>query len=343
MKELRFRILKQLSREPNKVISVNALKEKMRVSYGSAYYSNVHAEVKKLVNESILAKSSAGICLNFSSFELTDLLAEIELERKKAFARKTSEAGMLLLEMENYFKNAVRFAFLLEAEKNLKLNRVELVCIVNNVKEVKKKVRELVETLRPAHSLNLDVLILTESEFLDLVFGAEDTYLKTFLENKTVILSPQLFWITLREEMKKRQFVGSGREPIKLTDEVISLSMAGFGYKELGTRKQGRRARLEDVITNILLIGKARRVEAIPALIAKRFKARRKVYYDYLIFLCLRHSESAKLLGLLKILNKEKPNEETAEAIRELEKFGLKTKKMDAKAIKQKMRLYDAY
>ena len=88
----------------------------------------------------------------------------------------------------------------------------------------------------------------------------------------------------------------------------------------------------------MLLAGSARRIEAIPVLLAKN-----RPNYGILIFLSRKYGTEGMLLGLLKALDKIKRNGESEYAIKALEALKTRGEKVDEKSIREKMRLYHGY
>lgn len=140
---------------------------------------------------------------------------------------------------------------------------------------------------------------------------------------------------TLSEEIK----------PQEINENDLTYNLARFGYTEFGSQiKEGTQICLETIITSILLKGNSRKIEAIPVLLAKSLnkKTQRTPSYNLLIYLCQKHGQLEKLMGLLEELQKILPNKETEYALKVLKVLKIKPKKADAKAIKEKMRLYNA-
>jgi hypothetical protein len=137
----------------------------------------------------------------------------------------------------------------------------------------------------------------------------------------------------------------------RIPEQDLNYNMERFGYKEMVTetlegtngRKAsrdafGQRICLECTITSMLLGGNARRVEAVPILLAKN-----RPNYNLLIFLSRKYGTEGRLLGLLKVMNRIKKSEETEYDIKALETFKTAEEKVNEETIKKKMRLYHAY
>jgi len=367
MNETAFRILDALSRNLGSPISINELTGRIKELHGTAYYKNIYGKIQDLKKQNILTITEIGkssiIKLNFNNYLLTDILAEMELKRKQNFLEKKTELQMLLLGMETYFSQGfylIESISLADPERNMKLNRAEFLFLLaeplqwvkNGKPEPEEKgivmlqsemwgIHSIMQTLQKMHSIKTDYLILRENEFLELLKSEESNPLKEMLSNKIAFHSPQSFWIEIKTALTKGIQIKLEKEeanPAKISEQDLIYNLSRLGYKEMGPKiSQGRDICLESIITSLLLKNDARRIEAIPAILAKN-----KANYNLLIFLCQKYNQLEKLLGLLQVLNKIKGSEEIENAIRILKERKLIEKKYDEKSIKQKMRLYSA-
>lgn len=367
MDETTFRILDALSKDLGNPISINELTGRIKELHGTAYYKNIYDKIHDLRKQNILIVTEIGkssiIKLNFNNYLLTDILTEMELKRKQDFLERKAELQMLLLGMETYFSQGfylIGSISLANPEHNMKLNRAEFLFLLaeplrwakNEKPEPEEKgtamlqseihgIHSIMQMLQKMHNIKTDYLILRENEFLELLKSEESNPLKEILSNKIAFHSPQSFWIEIKIALTKGIQIKLEREetnPAKISEQDMIYNLSRFGYKEMGPKMSwGRDICLESIITSLLLKNDARRIEAIPAILAKN-----KANYNLLIFLCQKYNQLEKLLGLLRVLNKIKGSEETENAIKILEKRKLTGKKYDGKIIKQKMRLYGA-
>jgi hypothetical protein len=126
--------------------------------------------------------------------------------------------------------------------------------------------------------------------------------------------------------------------PAKIGKQDMTYNMGRFGYRELGKdMKQGDRLCLEYVITAMLISGDARRMEAVPVLLAKN-----RPSYGLLLFLCGKYGQLESLLGLLKTLVRIRRSKDAQDAVHMLEMLGNRARKTDERSVRQKMRLYNA-
>lgn len=304
--------------------------------------------------EAIINLTKAGrsqiTTLNFSNYLLIDLLAEMELRRKQDLLRNRRELQMLFLELDTYF-NDLQFQFIhsiscINPEKNIRLNRIELLILFKGLREkitLKElnSVHELIRLLQSIHNIRIDCLMVSKDEFIDFLKSEEANPLREMISDKITFLHPQTFWLDIRSALEKGlqiRIEETETNPAKISEQDLVYNLARFGYREIGLEiKQGKDICIEYIITAILLRNKARRIEAIPIILAKN-----KSNYNLLIFLSQKYEVAGRLLGLLKILNKiKKPAKEVREAIEMLQIRKIKEIKADERSIRQKMRLYN--
>lgn len=351
MDDTTFRILDTLSRELGKPISINELTKKIEKLHGKAYYKNIYDKLHTMANNKIItltkSRNSSLVSLNFTNYLLIDLLAQMELVRKQNFLQLHRELQMLFLEIDTYFKDLhiIQSISAINLEYNINLNRVELLILLRNIRSIEQMVNatlsiyRLIGNIQSIHNIRIDYLLLSVNEFIDLLKSDEANPLKEMMIDKITLLFPQAFWLDIREAVEKGIRIQIG-EPINLTkisEDDLVYNLARFGYKEIGPEiKGGKDICIEYIVTSILLQDDARRIDAIPIILAKR-----DANYNLLIFLSQKYGLSDKLLGLLKVLNKLKPKKEVGEAIRILESINIKEAKANEESIREKMRLYN--
>ena len=348
-----FRILDTISAELGKSFSINQLTGKIKERHGTAHYVNIYKKLHDLEKQQILDLNKIGkssiIRLNFQNYLLIDLLTEMDIEKKLEFLQGKTDLQMILAEMYRYLSklNCIKSICAMNPEKNMKLNRLELLFLLKTSKEdshtqdeIAKILAEL-QKLQNKHNLRIDCLLLEEYEFSSLLESNEVNPLKEILSDKTVFFCPQAFWDKIKEIIDKGIEIRTKEgetKPAEIAEMDLIYNLARFGYKEFGSRiRQGQEFCIEYVITALLMQGDARRIEAIPIILAKH-----NANSNLLIFLTQKFGLSGRLLGLLKILEKTKPMKEINKTIRLLGALDIEEIKADEKSILQKMRLYNA-
>ena len=348
-----FRILDIITAHLGESFSINRLTEKIRETYGTAHYVNIYKRLHDLEKERVLKINKLGrssiITLNFKNYLLIDLLAEMEIRKKIQFLKRKADLQMFLTEMSKCLSDlySIESICSINPEKNTKLNKMELLFLLRSSKEgsfiedEKAKIYRSLQKLQNKHNLRIDSLILDESEFLELLESDEINPLREILSNKTAFFCPQAFWNEIREIAEKGIEIRTKEKetkPAEITETDLVYNLVRFGYREFGSEiRQGQEFCIEYIITALLMQDDARRIEAIPTIIAKH-----NANSSLMIFLTQKFGIAGRLLGLLKILENIKPMEEIDETIGLLEILNVKEIAADEGSILQKMRLYNA-
>ena len=170
----------------------------------------------------------------------------------------------------------------------------------------KRKLREIIGTFRRVHNIRIDYLPLTATELLELLTSEEANPLKEMLPDSVCVFSPQAFWSEMLEAERKGlriRLEEAETDPRKLSENELVYNLERLGYKEFGTEaKQSREILKELLATSLLLKGDARRIDAVPVILAKG-----GTRWDLLVFLAQKYGTAGRLLGLLRALNHAKP------------------------------------
>ncbi len=380
MDETTFRILDVLSRNPSGLISINELTSQIQAAHGSAYYKNIYDKTQELARQGLLSITTAGrsslISRAFSNYFLSDFMASMEFEKKRKFLEKRPAYRILLEELEMFARSSfgtIVSISLINPEKNARLNKLELLFLLHDLgpyaefresfekkvieefkgkmldEEFQKEIRkiyEITKTLGTKFNIKTEQLILKKTEFMQLAASKEKNPLQEMLASKICIFDADFFWATIKQIRQNglRFETGPGRlNPKEIKETDLAYNLSRFGYSEFGGKtERGTEICLETIIIGLLLEGNARRIEAIPALLAKNSSHSPKPNYNLLIYLAQKYEVGERLAGLLEGLNAINPNSKTKEALEIFEKLKIKPIKANSKAIKEKMRLYHA-
>ena len=348
-----FRILDTICAGLGKSFSINQLTEKIKERYGTAHYVNIYKKLHDLERQRILDLDKLGrssiVRLNFQNYLLIDFLTEMEIKKKVEFLQGKTDLLMLLTEMNRFLNDfySIKSICSINPKKNAKLNRLEFLFLLRTSTEeslTQDEIDEILmqlQKLQNKYNLRIDGLLLEEYEFFNLLESDEINPLKEILSNKTAFFCPQAFWNEIMEIVEKGIQIRTKEmetKPAEITEMDLTYNLARFGYKEFGSGiRQGQKLCIEYIITALLMQGDARRIEAIPIILAKN-NANSKI----MIFLAQKFGVSERLLGLLKILAKIKSMKEINRTIRLLEALNVRDIKADERSILQKMRLYNA-
>jgi len=231
----------------------------------------------------------------------------------------------------------------IDTAKNFELNRLELLFLAGKVityQDDIPKLYEAISELENKYNLKIDSLIINENDFSSLIRSDEINPLREVIARKTILFGPEAFWSQMKENAEQTDIrvLTTETKPNKISEEEISSNLYRFGYKEFGsTFTETKKYCIEYIITALLLRNDARRIEAIPIILAKNnFRP------NLLAFLSQKYRTSGKLIGLLKILQSIKPDSKINGAISILKTFHEEETPTNEESIRRKMRLYNA-
>jgi len=344
-----FRILDTLSSNIGDFLSINQLTEKIKDTYGKAYYPNIYHNLQELKNEGLVKLdrigTSSSVKLNFQNYLLIDALAEMEIKKKRSFLSKRTELFPFLTEMDKSLadKCTIRSISSINPEKNIKLNRIEFLFLLSKTQEYHNEAIQLYKEMRNLqnkHNLKINSLIIDENDFYDLITSDEINPLREALSQEISFFCPQTFWRQIKQIAEKTEIktIKTETKPGNISDLDLTYNLNRFGYKQFGTiLEKGNNFCIEYITNAILLQDDARLIEAIPIILAKNsFKS------NLMTFLSQKYATAGKLLGLLRILQTIKPNREVKETIALLEALDAEEITADEESILQQMRLYNA-
>ncbi len=343
-----LKIIDTMSRNIGKPTSINELTKEIKRLYGSAYYANTYNSLQELWKERFLTIEKFGnssiASFDFTNYLTPDLLTEMELKKKREFLANRPELQPLFESIEDEFRNSalIKSITLINPERNIKLNKADLLIILDGQHSIESKLHEKLRSIQKRQYLKINPLFLRTSELLDFLKSKERNPLKEMLYDKLTFYLPQDFWAQIRNAYIhgfQISFEKDETNPARMSESDLMHNLARFGYKEIGPEmRQGQQEIcIEYIITSILLKDDARRIDAIPIILAKN-----KANYELLGFLSRKYGLSERLLGLLIALNQIKPSNDVERAIGGMQESGIKEIKISEKSIRDKMLLYNA-
>lgn len=355
MDEATYRILDVLSRRLGSPMSINEITKSIDQIHGRAYYANTHEKIKEMGREGMITLTKTGrsslVSLDFDNYLIIDMLAEMELKRKQDFLKERPQMQMLMAETDTYLHDIslISYVLLMYPQRNARLNKAEmLICLKKSddrkaIEEAKLQIHAIMETLQKIHNIRIDYLTLEDKTISDLLKSNETNTVREMLHDKIAITHPQDFWLVIKNSTQKGiRILAEQKEtnPAKISQEDLVFNLARLGYTEIGTKtKQGRLFCIEYTIASIMFHGDARRVDAVPVIIAKN----PKTSYDLLLFLARKYGFEGKMLGILRTLRNLVAHKMKTidEPIRLLDAMKIQEVKADSKSMKERLRLYN--
>ena len=344
-----IRILDTISSSIGDSLSINQLTERIKKTYGSAYYANIYQKLQELKSEGLLniepIGRSSSIKLNFENYLLVDTLAEVEIEKKINFLSKRNNLFSFFAEMDKSLtdKCSIKSITSINPLKNIKLNRIELLFLLKATSNYLNDTIELYKemlNLQKKHNLKINNLIIDKHDFFNLLTSDEINPVREALGEKIALFCPQAFWNEIKEISEKIliRTISPETKPLNISDSDLTYNLNRFGYKEIGAHfAQGKKFCIEYITTTILLREDAREIEATAIILAKNnFKS------NLLAFLSQKYQTAARLMGILKILQQIKAKPEIEDTIHILQAFNQEELPADEASIKHKLELYNA-
>jgi len=321
----------------------------MKSRYGSAYYANIYEKLQDLKSNGLLNLEpigrSSSIKLNFENYLLIDTLSEMEIEKKIEFMSKRTSLFSFFTEMDKSLssKYCIRSISAINPQKSIKLNRIELLILLNVTPDHPNQIIELHNitlNLQRKFNLRIDNLILNANDFLGLLTSDEINPVREALSRQITFYNPQAVWGQIREIAQKNQIktLHTETKPLSISDSDLNFNLTRFGYSELGAAfAEGTKFCIEYVTTCLLLREEARGLDALAVILAKN-----SFNSNLLAFLSRKYEVSPQLLGILEVLRQTKPKTEVDNTVRILKAINTQEIPADETSIKQKLELYNA-
>lgn len=298
--------------------SIRQLAGKLKEKGSSGDYKNTYNKIIELANKKIIILKQTGksriITLNLKNQSTISPLAKIEIDKKTALLQKRTKLENMLKEFE---KIDASFVAAIDAEKNLKLNRLEFLILTDSPDEALRELQKTAEKF----STRIDSLALNREEFSTLMRQSNQTLLE-MLSNKTILFGQENYWLEIRKTPI------ADRPPKKtislniLNENETRYNLAKFGYSEFGKENANKELGLEETIIAALLTGSSRQKEAITTISSKN-----TFNPALLSFLAKKYHKENELLSRLAKKNTAIQGEAIKKTIKLLELTGAKTAK----------------
>lgn len=349
MDKVTNRILEEITSSIGDSLSINELTNRMKDKYGSTYYKNIYDKLQELKNGGLLNLEpigrSSSIKLNFENYLLIDTLSVMEIEKKLKFLNNKTNLFSLFTEMDKSLsdKCCIRSTSTINPLRNIKLNRIELLLLLNETPDYLDQTIELQKIalgLQRKFNLKINNLILDTKDFFYVLTSDEINPVREALSQQITIYNPQAFWRQISETAQKSQIktLQTETKPLSIPDSDLSFNLNRFGYSEFGASiASGKKFCIEYIATSLLQREDARGIDAAAVILAKNSFSR-----NLLAFLSQKYEVSPRLLGILNVLKQTKSKPEVDGAAKILKAISTQELPADETSIKQKLELYNA-
>lgn len=301
--ETQARILDALAANVGRPLSVQGLTAEIRRLHGGAYYANVHRALRGLVAEGVARLERRGrtnaVALDLGSDLTVDALAIRELQRKRALLLARSGLRSALADLASLgSRPEIRSVSLVEPERNAKLRRAELLVLTRAPPPAAEPMAALVQWGR-RHNLRADALVLDVGAFVKLLGSTEANPAPAMAADRFAVVGPHAYWWDLAAAVRAGARITTGLpdpDPRSLPEDAVAANLRRLGYREFGPPETpAGDVRVEVLAIALLLRGEARRVAAVPVILAKN-----PFLPGLVAFLARKHGVDGQLLGLLR-------------------------------------------
>jgi len=330
-------------------LSINELTNRINAKYGSAYYANIYEKLQDLKGYGLISLEPVGrssnIKLNFENYLLVDILSEMEIEKKLKLLSNKPSLFPFLTRMDKSLnkKCCIKSIIAINPQKNLKLNRIDLVLLLNETPDYLNQTIDLCEetvNLQRKYNLKINNLILDTKDFGDLLVSDEINLVREALSRKIVFYNPQAFYTEIKDIAQKNliRILHTETNATGISDLDLTFNLNRFGYREFGTTfAEVKKFCIEYITVSLLSREEARGIDAVPVILAKNgFNS------NLLAFLGIKYEVSPGLLGILNVLRQTNPKPEVDKTIKILKAVNPLELPADENSIRQKLELYNA-
>jgi hypothetical protein len=287
-------------------ISISGLSKKLKEEGFSGDYKNTYQKIMSFEKEGfVLIKKigkSKAISINYQNPKTISKLAIMELSKKIDFIEKNMSFEKILFELTRIKSN---FILMSNPQKNLALNRLELLAISEEPIDILRKC----DQIQKKYSLRIDCLALKNNDFAKLIKSNNIT-INEILINKIILNNQEKFFQTLGEMIFENDLSKTKYSLIDLNESEIRFNLSKFGYSEFGKEQKNKEIGFEETIIVTIIKGTARQRKALIQLITKNdfnpellaFLAKKYSKQNEIKKLINHHKNNSKLIELEKLM-----------------------------------------
>ncbi len=245
--------------------SINMLSKQLKENGFSGDYKNTYQKIMKFEKDNLLITTQIGksktISLNYQNPKTISKLAIMELSKKIDFIEKNQNFSKILLDLQAITSE---FILMTNPQKNINLNRIEILILTENPLETLKKCNGIEEK----YSIRIDCLALKNKDFAKLIKSNNST-IAEMLTNKIILTNQEHFFELAGDILAKNNLNRRNYSLTDLNEAEIRYNLSKFGYSEFGKELKSKELSFEESIISTLILGTARQKTALKNLIIK--------------------------------------------------------------------------
>jgi len=283
-------ILDLLSSATSGETSINMLSRQLKENGFSGDYKNTYQKIIKFEKENLLLTTKIGksktISINYQNPKTISKLAIMELSKKIDFIEKNPIFSKILLDLQTITAD---FILITNPQKNINLNRIEILILTENPLEALK----LCNKTEERYSIRIDCLALKNNDFTKLIKSNNST-IAEILTNKIILTNQEHFFELAGDILAKSKLKRMDYSLTDLNEAEIRYNLSKFGYSEFGKEQKSKNLSFEESIISTLILGTARQKTALKSLIMKN-----EFNSELLAFFAKKYSKQKEIQGLI--------------------------------------------
>jgi len=301
-----IKILSYLSDNLGSGGSILDITKKLKGRHNSIYYSNIYNTIKRLNKKGFLKIEKEGksslINIDFDNPGSIYCLSEIE-NHKSAESKIPKDITTAILDQGIRMGPITICA--LEADKHLKINRIELLLIIDG-RERRKLIGQL-QDIESRNNTKIDPIILSITEFEQIMKTEEQSSLKDMIVDRTILYNSESFWRIIMKYSISGKYKKLGKQLQDLTENELAFNYSRFGYSLYEKTKDSGRISLEETIFLMSTKTEARTKYGAIILLYKNLD---RIKWGYLYYFYKRYDLLDELKGMLTSINEIKGSDD---------------------------------
>ncbi|MDE1869057.1 MAG: hypothetical protein KGH60_03800 [Candidatus Micrarchaeota archaeon] len=231
MKKDEEKILSYISDRLGSGRNILEMSKGINQKYGNSYYPNIYNAIKKLEKKGIIDIEREGnnklISINIKNPLSFYYLSEIEsIRNQRTTIRKEILDGLSALPQTFDILSMCS----LDTKKHLKLNRLELLFLIRQDKDIDRLTSSLIK-METDYGIKIDPIILTPESFIKIMKSEELDMLKDLILDREILYNSDGFWGLIRQSGIGSRYKLFGMLPYDIPRSELAYNYSRLGYR----------------------------------------------------------------------------------------------------------------